>query len=53
MKTALLLGSPSLFAFFASAFSQVLENIHFFFFLSAAALLVAIVPHLIGATARR
>jgi hypothetical protein len=52
MKTALLIGTPSLVTLFASAYSQLLENIDFFFLVSVVALLVAIVPRLIEAKAR-
>ena len=52
MKTVMLIGSPSVFTFLTSMNSQVLESIHFFFFLSVAALLVAIVPRLVGVAVR-
>jgi hypothetical protein len=45
-KLGLWIGIPSFITFLASAYSQFLENIHFIFVLSVAALLVAIVPQL-------
>ncbi len=42
-KLLLWIGAPSAATFLVSAY---LENIHFFFFLSVAALLVAILPRL-------
>jgi len=46
MKTVLWLGAPSIVTFLASVFSGLFENIHFFFLLSAVAMLVAILPRL-------
>jgi hypothetical protein len=53
MKTALWLGAPSIVAFLTSMFSSLIENIHFFFLLSAIALLVAILPKLSEVRSRR
>lgn len=53
MKLALWIGAPSLITFLASVYSQVLENIDFFFLLSAGALLVAILPRLNEVRVRR
>jgi hypothetical protein len=44
MKWGLLIGVPSLATFLASAYTQIMENIVFFFLLSVAALIVAILP---------
>ena len=52
MKTVLWLGAPSIVTFLASVFSSLFENIHFFFLLSAVAMLVAILPQLSEAKAR-
>jgi hypothetical protein len=53
MKLALWIGTPSLITFLAWAYSQIFENIHFFFLLSVVALLVAILPRLTEAKIRR
>lgn len=53
MKTALWIGAPSIVTFLASVFSHLFENIHFFFLLSVAALLVAILPRLMEVRVRR
>ncbi|GEM_PF-1398217 len=53
MKFALWIGTPSLVAFLAWVYSQFLDNIHFFFVLSVAALLVGILPRLGEARVRR
>jgi len=52
MKVALWIAAPSLIAFMAWL-SQFLENIHFFFVLAVAALLVAVLPRLSQAKAQR
>ncbi len=44
MKWGLWIGVPSIATFLASSYTQIMENIVFFFFLSVAALIVAIVP---------
>jgi hypothetical protein len=53
MKWALWVGTPSLIAFLAWVYSHFLENIHFLFLLAVGALLVAILPRLSEAKARR
>jgi len=50
LKWSLLLGMPSVATYFASTYSLILENMHFFFLLSVAALLVAIVPRISDTT---
>ncbi len=46
VKLALLVGTPSIVTFLASPYSVLLEGFYFIFALSAAALLVAILPQL-------
>ncbi len=44
MKWGLWIGVPSIVTFLASAYTEILENIGFFFLLSVVALVVAILP---------
>jgi len=53
MKLVLWIGTPSLATFLAWSYPQFLENIQLFFFLSVAALVVAILPWLSDAKIRQ